>query len=125
MKKAIQTDQAPKAIGPYSQAIDAGDFIFVSGQLGLDPKTGTLKEGIEAQTRQALENIGAVLRAAGLDYSDVVKTTIFLAQMSDFKTVNTIYGEYFQAPYPARATVAVKELPLNALVEIEVIARRR
>ncbi len=125
MKKAIQTDQAPKAIGPYSQAIDTGDLVFVSGQLGLDPETGTLKEGIEAQTRQALENIGAVLRAAGLDYTDVVKTTIFLAQMSDFKTVNGIYGEYFSAPYPARATVAVKELPLNALVEIEVIARRR
>ncbi len=125
MKKAIQTDQAPKAIGPYSQAIDTGDWVFVSGQLGLDPETGTLKEGIEAQTRQALENIGAVLRAAGLDYTDVVKTTIFLAQMSDFKTVNGIYGEYFSAPYPARATVAVKELPLNALVEIEVIARRR
>ena len=125
MKKAIQTDQAPKAIGPYSQAIDTGDWVFVSGQLGLDPETGTLKEGIEAQTRQALENIGAVLRAAGLDYTDVVKTTIFLAQMSDFKTVNGIYVEYFSAPYPARATVAVKELPLNALVEIEVIARRR
>ncbi len=122
--KEIKTDRAPGAIGPYSQAIDTGDFIFLAGQIGIDPKTGQLVEGIENQTKQVMENIKAVLQAAGLDLSNVVKTTIFLANMDDFQTVNSIYGSYFNPPYPARSTVAVKTLPKGALVEIEVIAKK-
>ena len=121
-RKVIQTQHAPAAIGPYSQAIRAGNLVFASGQLGLDPQTGKLQEGVEAQARQALSNIQAVLQAAGSNIDRVVKTTIFLADMKDFAKVNAIYGELFQHEPPARSTVQVAALPLGGLVEIEVIA---
>lgn len=122
-RKVISTSQAPAAIGPYSQAIRSGNLLFASGQLGLDPATGNLVEGIEAQTRQALANLQAVLAAAGGGVANVVKTTIFLADMADFATVNAIYGEVFRHEPPARSTVQVAALPKGGLVEIEVIAR--
>ena len=122
-RKVISTSQAPAAIGPYSQAIRSGNLLFASGQLGLDPATGNLVEGIEAQTRQALANLQAVLAAAGAGVANVVKTTIFLADMADFATVNAIYGEVFRHEPPARSTVQVAALPKGGLVEIEVIAR--
>lgn len=122
-RKVISTSQAPAAIGPYSQAIRSGDLLFASGQLGLDPATGNLVDGIEAQARQALTNLQAVLAAAGAGIADVVKTTIFLADMADFATVNAIYGELFRHEPPARSTVQVAALPKGGLVEIEVIAR--
>ncbi|MCX6045100.1 MAG: Rid family detoxifying hydrolase [Chloroflexi bacterium] len=121
-RKAISTQHAPAALGPYSQAIHAGNFVFASGQLGLDPQTGKLQEGIEAQTRQVLANLAAVLAAAGSGVDKVVKTTIFLANMADFAKVNAIYGEIFKTEPPARSTVQVAALPLGGLVEIEVIA---
>lgn len=121
-RKVISTSQAPAAIGPYSQAIRAGNLLFASGQLGLDPKTGTLADGIEGQTRQALANIQAVLAEAGAEIQDVVKTTIFLADMSHFATVNGLYGEVFKQEPPARSTVQVAALPKGGLVEIEIIA---
>ncbi len=121
-RNIIQTQHAPAAIGPYSQAIRAGDLIFASGQLGLDPETGKLQEGVEAQARQALSNVKAVLQAAGSSVDRVVKVTIFLASMSDFAKVNAIYGELFNHEPPARSTVQVAALPLGGLVEIEVIA---
>lgn len=121
--KAISTNAAPAAIGPYSQAIHAGDFIFCSGQLPIDPATGTFPEGgIEAQTQQSLANIRAILKEAGTDMMHVVKTTVFLASMDDFAAMNKIYTEAFSAPFPARSAVAVKTLPKGALVEIECIA---
>ena len=121
--KAISTNAAPAAIGPYSQAIHAGDFIFCSGQLPIDPTTGTFPEGgIEAQTQQSLANIQAILKEAGTDMMHVVKTTVFLASMDDFAAMNKIYAEAFSAPFPARSAVAVKTLPKGALVEIECIA---
>jgi len=122
-RTVISTPQAPAAIGPYSQAIRTGDLLFASGQLGLDPATGNLVDGIEAQTRQALTNLQAVLAAAGGSVANVVKTTIFLADMADFATVNAIYGEVFRHEPPARSTVQVAALPKGGLVEIEVIAR--
>ena len=122
-RKVISTSQAPAAIGPYSQAIRSGNLLFASGQLGLDPATGNLVEGIEAQTRQALTNLQAVLAAAGGSVANVVKTTIFLADMADFATVNALYGEVFRHEPPARSTVQVAALPKGGLVEIEVIAR--
>ena len=122
-RKVISTSQAPAAIGPYSQAIRSGNLLFASGQLGLDPATGNLVEGIEAQTRQALANLQAVLAASGGSVANVVKTTIFLADMADFATVNAIYGEVFRHEPPARSTVQVAALPKGGLVEIEVIAR--
>lgn len=122
-RTVISTPQAPAAIGPYSQAIRTGDLLFASGQLGLDPATGNLVDGIEAQTRQALANLQAVLAAAGGSVANVVKTTIFLADMADFATVNAIYGEVFRHEPPARSTVQVAALPKGGLVEIEVIAR--
>ena len=121
----ISTAAAPAAIGPYSQAICAGGFVFCSGQLPIDPATGNFPEGgIEAQTRQSLANVEAILHAAGTDLAHVVKTTVFLASMDDFAAMNGVYAEAFQAPYPARSTVAVKTLPKGALVEIEVVAER-
>jgi 2-iminobutanoate/2-iminopropanoate deaminase len=120
-RSVISTPHAPAAIGPYSQAIRAGSFLFASGQLGLDPATGDLRDSIEAQTRQALANLQAVLAAAGASVEDVVKTTIFLADMGDFATVNRLYGEVFHQTPPARSTVQVAALPKNALVEIEMI----
>ena len=122
-RKVISTSQAPAAIGPYSQAIRSGNLLFASGQLGLDPASGVLVEGIEAQTRQALTNLQAVLAAAGASVANVVKTTIFLADMADFATVNALYGEVFRHEPPARSTVQVAALPKGGLVEIEVIAR--
>ncbi len=122
MNKVISTENAPKAIGPYSQAICAGNTLYCSGQIAINPKTNTFIDGgIEEQTIQILKNIGALLEAAGFSYNDVVKTTCFLANIKDFVTFNTIYEQYFISK-PARSCVAVKELPKNALVEIEVIA---
>lgn len=124
--KPVQTDKAPAAIGPYSQAIDSGTgLVFVSGQLPIDPATGTFPEGgVQAQTRQSLTNAKAILEAAGLGLQNVVKTTVFLADMGDFAAMNEIYAQFFAAPFPARSAVAVKTLPKGALVEIECIAAR-
>jgi 2-iminobutanoate/2-iminopropanoate deaminase len=121
-RRVIQTDAAPGAIGPYSQAIAAAGLIFAAGQVGLDPATRQLRDGVEAQAEQAVANVRAVLEAAGSGLEHVVKATIFLADMSDFATVNEAYGRAMIEPFPARSTVAVKQLPLGALVEIEVIA---
>jgi 2-iminobutanoate/2-iminopropanoate deaminase len=122
-KEQISTSQAPAAIGPYSQGIKAGDFLFASGQIPLDPETGALVgEGVEVQTVRVLENVGAVLAAAGLGFEDVIKTTVFLRDMADFAAVNAVYSTYFSAPYPARSCVAVAGLPRDARVEIEVVA---
>lgn len=123
MQSPIATPKAPGAIGPYSQAVRVGGFVYTSGQLPLDPATGTFPEGgIEAQTRQSLTNIQAILEAAGLSMKNVIKTTVFLADMGDFAAMNAVYAEFFEAPFPARSAVAVKTLPKNALVEIEVVA---
>ena len=122
-KKAINTEKAPKAIGPYSQAIQVGNLVYTSGQLPINPTTGAFPEGgIKEQTRQSLSNIQAILEEAGLTMSNVVKTTVFLADMNDFADMNAVYAEFFTQPYPARSAVAVKTLPKNALVEIEVMA---
>lgn len=120
----ITTNEAPAAIGPYSQAVRAGDLLFCSGQIPLDPLTGEVVPGdVSAQTEQVMKNIAAVLAAAGGGFEDVIKTTIFLADMSDFAAVNEVYGRCFKNHKPARSTVAVSELPRAALVEIEVIAK--
>lgn len=121
MVKAIHTDDAPKAIGPYSQAIEAGGFLFVSGQIPVNPETGEVVEGIENQTEQVMENINAILKEAGTDFSQVVKFTIFLDSMEDFAVVNDIYKTYLIEPYPARAAVEVARLPKDVLVEMECI----
>ena len=121
-REVIHTDQAPAAVGPYSQAIRVGNLVFTAGQVGIDPVTGQLREGLEAQTRQIMANLQAVLQAAGTDLAHVVKTTIFMTDLSAFKQVNAIYGEYFPADPPARSTVQVAALPLGALIEIEAIA---
>lgn len=118
----IHTSLAPAAIGPYSQAVKVGHLVFASGQLPADPATGTFPEGIEAQTRQSLANVRAILEAAGTDLQHVVKTTVFLASMDDFAAMNGVYAATFCEPFPARSAVAVKTLPKNALVEIECIA---
>ena len=123
--KQIHTDNAPAAIGPYSQAIEANGFIFASGQLPIDPQTGAFAEGgIKGQTRQSLLNAQSILRAAGAELSNVVKTTVFLDSMDDFAAMNEVYAEFFSQPYPARSAVSVKKLPKGALVEIEVIAAK-
>ena len=123
-KSVVETTNAPAAIGPYSQAVRAGSLLFVSGQIPLDPKSGQLVAGgIEAETRQVLENLGAILHAAGSSFDHVVKTTIFLQDMQQFQKVNEIYGSYFKAPFPARATVEVARLPRNVQVEIDCIAQ--
>lgn len=124
MKKAIATTKAPGAIGPYSQAIDAGSFVFISGQIPVNPETGNIAEGITAQTAQSIANIKAILAEAGLSIDNVVKTTVFLADMGDFAAMNAVYAENFTSPFPARSAVAVKELPKQVLVEIEVIAAK-
>ncbi len=122
---AIHTDNAPAAIGPYSQAIEVNGFIYASGQLPVDPATGSFPEGgIKEQTRQSLTNVQSILKAAGTDLSHVVKTTVFLASMDDFAAMNEVYAEFFSQPYPARSAVAVKQLPKGALVEIEVVAHQ-
>lgn len=123
--QAISTPHAPAAIGPYSQAIEAGGLVFASGQIPIDPATGVfVLGGISEQTRQAITNARAVLQAAGLSLSNVVKTTVFLSSMDDFAAMNAVYAEFFSEPYPARSAVAVKALPKGALVEVEVIAAK-
>jgi endoribonuclease L-PSP, putative len=123
MKKIISTTDAPAAVGPYSQAIRAGNLVFCSGQIPLDPGSGKMVEGdITAQTRRVLQNIAAVLRAEGLSFENIVKTTIFLTDLGDFQTVNELYGSYFKSDPPARSTVQVPALPKGANVEIEVVA---
>lgn len=124
MKKVISTTAAPGAIGPYSQAIDAGAFVFASGQIPINPATGEIPEGIKAQTAQSLANVKAILEAAGLTMDNVVKTTVFLSDMDNFAPMNEVYAEAFAAPYPARSAVAVRTLPKNVLVEIEVLAAK-
>ena len=123
--KAIHTEAAPAAVGPYSQATTAGDLIFCSGQIALDPKTSSLVEGgLEAQTHQVMANLKAVLAAAGGSFATLVKTTIYLSDMNDFRKVNEVYSSYLGAPYPARVTIEASSLPLGALVEIDAIAYR-
>ncbi|API91913.1 RutC family protein [Virgibacillus pantothenticus] len=121
MNKAIHTEKAPAALGPYSQAVAAGDFLYVSGQIGIDPTTGEMTEGIENQTKQVLKNIQAILEKAGTDLTKAAKFSIYLKSMDDFSTVNEIYGSYLQEPYPARSTIEVSKLPKDALVEMDVI----
>ena len=124
--KSIRTEKAPAAIGPYSQAIDSGmGLVFVSGQLPIDPSTGAFPEGgVKEQTRQSLTNARAILEAAGLELRNVVKTTVFLADMADFAAMNEVYAQFFEAPFPARSAVAVKTLPKGAFVEVECIASK-
>lgn len=123
MKKVIATTKAPAAIGPYNQAIQVGNMLFASGQLGLDPATGNFPEGgVKEQTIQSFQNVKAILEEAGFSINDVVKTTVYLTDMADFAAMNEIYASQFEGDFPARSAVAVKTLPKNALVEVEVIA---
>lgn len=123
--KAIHTLKAPAAIGPYSQAIEVSGFVFASGQIPIDPATGSFVEGgVKEQTRQALTNASQILQEAGTDLSHVVKTTVYLADMADFAAMNEVYAQFFSEPYPARSAVAVKDLPKGALVEVEVLAAK-
>jgi 2-iminobutanoate/2-iminopropanoate deaminase len=123
VRQAVSTGSAPSAIGPYSQAIRAGSLLFVSGQVAIDPATGAIVDGdIAAQTRRVLQNIGAILEAAGLSFDHVVRTTVFLTDMNDFGAMNEVYGTCFTSPAPARATVQVSRLPRDARIEIDVIA---
>lgn len=124
IKSTIETNKAPKAIGPYSQAVSSGGFLFCSGQIPLDPSSGRLIDGsIDVQSRQMLLNLKAVLNAANIELENVVKTTLFLADMNDFSAVNKVYAEFFSCPYPARSAIQVAKLPLGAAVEIEAIAK--
>ncbi len=122
--KVIQTNNAPAAVGPYSQAVELGSLVFASGQIALDPATGKLAEGIEAQTHQALKNAQAVIAASGAKWENVVKTTVFITNVDDFAKVNEIYATYFKQPYPARSCVEISRLPKGALIEVEVIAAK-
>lgn len=122
MKETIFTEKAPKAVGPYIQAAKSGGTVYFSGQLGINPETGKMEEGVEAQAHQSMKNVGAILAAAGTGYGKVLKTTIFLADMNDFAAVNTIYESYFDGNFPARSCVEVAKLPLGGLVEVEGIA---
>ena len=125
MKRIIQTSNAPAAIGPYSQAVEIGGTLYISGQIPLDPATMKIVDGgIQEQTNQVLKNIGAILTEAGYDYTDVVKSTCLLSDMANFKAMNEIYGKYYSENAPARAAFAVKELPMGVLVEIETIAAK-
>ena len=124
MKQVIATTAAPGAIGPYSQAIDTGTFVYASGQIPINPATGEIPQGITAQTEQSLANVKAIMEAAGLTMANVVKTTVFLADMADFGAMNEVYARAFEPPYPARSAVAVRELPKGVMVEIEVLAMR-
>ncbi len=121
-RETIHADAAPAAVGPYVHAVKAGDFVFTSGQLGLDPATGTLPEGVTAQAEQAIKNIAEVLKAAGLTLADVIKTTVFLADMNDFAAINEVYAKYFTGKTPARSCVQAAALPKGGLFEIEVVA---
>ena len=123
-KKVIVTDKAPAAIGPYSQAIEAGGFVFASGQIPIDPATGNIPDGIEAQAEQALTNVKNLLEAAGLSMDNVVKTSVFISDMNDFAKVNEIYATFFTSDQPARSCVEVARLPKDVLIEVEVIAAR-
>lgn len=123
--KQISTQNAPAAIGPYSQAIEVNGFVYASGQLPIDPATGAFPEGgVKEQTRQSLQNVKAILEEAGLALSNVVKTTVYLADMGDFAVMNEVYSQFFAQPFPARSAIAVKALPKGALVEVEVVAAR-
>ena len=122
MKRIIRTDKAPAAVGPYSQAVRAGDLLFISGQIGIDPATGEMAEGLEAQAARVLENLKAIVEEAGGTMASIVKATVLLQSMDDFKTMNAIYAGYFESDPPARAAFEVGALPLGALVEIEAIA---
>ena len=124
MKQTIATDKAPAAIGPYSQAVNLNGTLYISGQIPVNPQTGSMPDGIEAQTRQSLQNIGAILEAAGLSFNDVVKTTVLLADMAHFAAMNAVYAEFFTQDKPARACCQVAALPKGALVEIEATAGR-
>lgn len=122
MKKIIASPLAPKAVGPYSQAVEAGSALYISGQLPVDGATGKMAEGIEAQTRQSLDNLGHILREAGYDYSNVVKTTVLLQSIGDFAAMNAVYAGYFTSEMPARICFEVAALPMGALVEIDAVA---
>ena len=124
MIKQIATDKAPGAIGPYSQALDLGDLVFVSGQIPVDPASGKMADSVEAQAKQALTNLKNVLAAAGLEMKNVVKTVVFLADLADFAVVNEIYASFFEAPFPARSCVEVAAIPKGAKLEIECVAKR-
>ncbi|AKN32728.1 endoribonuclease L-PSP [Clostridium carboxidivorans P7] len=125
MKKIINTKNAPAAIGPYVQGYETEDLVITSGQLGINIKTGKLAEGIEAQTKASMKNVGEILKEAGLSYNNIIKTTIFVQDLSDFAVVNETYSKYFQGQYPARSCIQVAKLPLNGLVEIECIALKK
>lgn len=124
MKKVIHTEHAPKAIGPYSQAIEANGMLFISGQIPVDPATGKVPEGIEAQTEQVLKNVAAILKEAGYGFDNVIKTTCLLSDIANFKAMNEVYAKYYTKDCPARAAFAVKDLPMGVLVEIETIAAK-
>lgn len=124
MKKIIASPKAPKAVGPYCQAVDLNGTVFVSGQLPVNPETGKMPEGIEAQTRQSLENLGAILKEAGLGYGDIVKTTVLLSDIANFGVMNAVYAEYFPTDKPARVCYQVAALPMGAMVEIDAVAGR-
>ncbi|MCE7792629.1 RidA family protein [Salipaludibacillus sp. CUR1] len=124
-KQPIQTNEAPSAIGPYSQAVRTGEVVYTSGQIGLDPANGEMAEGLEKQAHQVMKNVKAVLAAADCEMKDVVKAMIFMQNMDDFVTVNEIYASYFEEPYPARSAVEVSRMPKGALVEVEVIAKKK
>lgn len=124
MKNVIHTNSAPAAIGPYSQAVQMGDLLFTSGQLGIVPETGELAQGVEAQTEWALKNLGAILAEARMSYANVLKTTVFVADLADFSKVNAIYQKFFDGAYPARSCVQVAALPKGGLVEVECIAAK-
>ncbi len=123
-KRIIHTDNAPKAIGPYSQAIETNGMLFISGQIPVNPQTGQVPEGIEAQTEQVMQNIGAILKEAGYEYKDVIKSTCLLSDIVNFKSMNEVYGKYYTKDCPARAAFAVRDLPMGVLVEIETIAAK-
>jgi len=124
MKKIIHTENAPKAVGPYSQAVEVNGMLFISGQIPINPATGSVPEGIEAQTEQVMKNIGAILNEAGYTYKDVVKSTCLLSDIANFKPMNEVYAKYYTENPPARAAFAVRDLPLGVLVEIETIAAK-
>ncbi len=122
--KILNSQKAPQPIGPYSQGIEADGFIFLSGQIGLDPEAGAMVDGLVAQTKQVMQNIHAVLESAGCNFSNVIKSTVYLRNMNDFAQFNQVYAEYFKENPPARTTVEVSALPKNALIEIDIIARK-